>query len=109
MLLAEVVVGKTFGYTLGTSGCGFSSESIKLRKIEQCDNLVGRQTGCRNTVLESNSFLGGYHIVDLLARHLMRLAGGTIVAVINGPTTKVDGLVKLFRDIDEEDTLAIIL
>ena len=39
----------------------------------------------------------------------MRLAGGTIVAVINGPTTKVDGLVKLFRDIDEEDTLAIIL
>lgn len=81
--------------------CGFSDESIELSKIKKYDDLFGRQTGCRNAVLKSNSFLDGYHIVNLLARHLVRLTRGTVIAVIDSPTTKVDRLVKLFRDMDE--------
>ena len=50
----------------------------------------------------SSRLLGGYHIMYLLARHLMSLTRGTVVTVIYGSTAKINGFVELFRDVDDE-------
>ena len=50
----------------------------------------------------------GNHVVNLLAGHLVGLASGAIVAVVDGPATKINGFINLLRDMDKKDALTII-
>ena len=47
--------------------------------------------------------------MNLLTRHLMGLTGGAIVTVVYRFSTKINRLVKLFRNMDEKNPLPFIL